>query len=518
MLIGQYKKDWSIRNTSLSTMRFITLRGITMIKLPFHLRLAAKTYDLMQRQERYGVLFDQEAARKLVVYIDQEMQKIKEDVEPKLPSRPLNKTENKEWTPPVRQFKADGTPSAFTEKWFDSVNSIRDPDTGDVTYTGKKADIVVALPYHEPIIDSLPMQLKNQAQIKDWLMSLGWKPTLWNFKKDKKGKPVRDENNQLIKTSPKFHEQGRICENLEKLGDKVELVKPIIAWLSLRNRRSVLINEEKGTGWLNHPRLKVDGRLPASSSGLTNTKRQKHKVVANVPRVTSLLGPEFRASFIAPEDKVFVGYDASGLEARNEASRSYPYDGGNYAAEILEGDIHAKNAEVFGTDRDGAKSPKYAITYGCSAPKLAGLLDIPTQRAKELIDDYWQSNYAIARHKEALEKEWKESGKKYITGIAGDKIVVRSPHSLLNCDLQNMGAKIMDLAGWYMDKWIKHYNIPAKRVVYYHDEYIFECNPEDAGRVAELGIQSIKKAGEYFKLNVPLDADAKIGKSWADVH
>ena len=47
---------------------------------------------------------------------------------------------------------------------------------------------------------------------------------------------------------------------------------------------------------------------------------------------------------------------------------------------------------------------------------------------------------------------------------------------------------------------------------------IWECWPSDADKIAELGVRSVVEAGEYFKLNVPLDADAQIGASWADVH
>jgi DNA polymerase I-like protein with 3'-5' exonuclease and polymerase domains len=81
-----------------------------------------------------------------------------------------------------------------------------------------------------------------------------------------------------------------------------------------------------------------------------------------------------------------------------------------------------------------------------------------------------------------------------------------------------MGAKIMDTAGIIMQAWIDEYNIPANRVVYYHDEYIWECYPEDSEQVAALGVKSVIAAGEQLGLNVPLNAEAKIGKNWSEVH
>jgi len=482
--------------------------------IPLHLKLASKTYALMQEQERTGILFDQDKAKKLVRYIDRKMARIEELVEPLLPERPLNKTEIREHTPPKLQFKKDGTPSAACLKWFEKVTY----SNTERCYIGKKAGKYPYLPHHEPIITSLPMKLKHQQHMKDWLMREGWKPVFYNFKKDARGRPVRDERGKIITTSPKFHENGEICPDLIRMGSRVKLIKLVVKWLSLRNRRSVLINEDKGTGWLNHPRLKVDGRLPAASSGLANTFRQKHRTVANIPRVTSLLGKRMRELFCAPPDKVFVGYDASGLEARVEAERSFKYDNGLYAAELLEGDIHSKNAKVFGTDRDGAKSPKYAITYGCAAPKLAGLLGCTTPAAQQYIDNYWETNYSVGQHRQTVISDWKKNGKKYITGVLGDKIVTRSEHSLLNADFQNFGAVVMDIANAFMDKWVKQHNIPAKRVVFYHDEAIWECFLKDAELISELGVKSIKKAGEYLKMNIELDADAKVGYSWKEVH
>jgi DNA polymerase I-like protein with 3'-5' exonuclease and polymerase domains len=50
------------------------------------------------------------------------------------------------------------------------------------------------------------------------------------------------------------------------------------------------------------------------------------------------------------------------------------------------------------------------------------------------------------------------------------------------------------------------------------DEALWECKPEYADIVGKLGVASIVKAGEYLKLNIPLAAEYKVGKSWAEVH
>lgn len=36
--------------------------------------------------------------------------------------------------------------------------------------------------------------------------------------------------------------------------------------------------------------------------------------------------------------------------------------------------------------------------------------------------------------------------------------------------------------------------------------------------IGELGVKSIRKAGEYYDLNVPLNADYSVGKDWSMTH
>jgi hypothetical protein len=490
-----------------------------MINLPSYIQNSQRTYDLMCRQGRHGVAFNITAATELVEWIDKRMSAIAAEVEPKLPKRPLNKTEEKLWTPPKIQFKKDGTPSAAVLKWFDEVDYKFGMWCAIKRFPDGRFAQSVRLPYHSPIIDSLPMQLKHQGHLKDWFLSLGWKPTMWNLKKDKAGKPIRVDG-KAVQTSPKFHEGGRICPNLEKLGDKVDLVKPIIEWMSLRNRRSVLLNEEKGTGWLNHPRLKIDGRLPAASSGLTNTKRQKHKIVANVPRVGSLLGKEMRSLFVASEGMVMVGADASGLEARVKGHYTHKYDNGAYAKKLLdpEYDEHQENAELWGCSRNDAKSPGYALQYNCQPQKFADTLGVPLKIGKEHYEAYWDHNWAVRKAIEETEREFEQNFKKYINTIDGSKVVTRHKHSVFNAKCQSTGAKIMDMAGIIAEALLKDFDIPAWRVIYYHDELQYETYPKYADEVGDVLVIAMERAGEYYNLNVPITGEYKVGTSWASTH
>lgn len=83
--------------------------------------------------------------------------------------------------------------------------------------------------------------------------------------------------------------------------------------------------------------------------------------VAQVPSISSPYGKECRELFCAG-DWYQAGIDASGLELRCLAHFMYPYDNGEYAHEILNGDIHTKNQIAAGLPtRNNAKTFIYAF-------------------------------------------------------------------------------------------------------------------------------------------------------------
>ena len=216
--------------------------------------------------------------------------------------------------------------------------------------------------------------------------------------------------------------------NLEKM--EGDLVKKVVKWLSLRNRASVL------EGWLQHPRLQVDQRLPSSRTGITPTFRQKHSVITNLPKASEkvLLGKEFRSLFIVKQGNVLVSVDQSGLESRVEGSYTFKYDNGARASLILNGDIHSRNAKLFypketeGFDpdakdfdkddprfkpyRDRSKNGAYALAYGCSPPKLASTLGKPEKEATTLYEAFWDGNPSLKALRDNLTKYWETVGKK----------------------------------------------------------------------------------------------------------
>ena len=509
------------------------------------LKITQKTHWLMSLQELTGIGFDIAKAISLGLRILDDQAHIEKTILPLLPGRPLKRSERGNYKLPAKPFKKDGSFSELFLRFLKKHQGEVLPGNQEAKFFGK----IYKIESNQQIELDLPMDLSNQSDLKQWFLLLGWQPLYWNTVKDENGKPKRDpETGKIIRTTPKIQENGRICPNLELL--KGDLVKPVLTWLSLRNRYAVL------NGWIHHDRLLIDNRLPAGSSGLANTGRQKHTCVVNVPKAEAgvTLGREFRSLFIARPGAVLVGYDAAALETRVEAHYTWKFDNGEYARELLEGDVHSKNARLFyerelldlGIDlesvtkddprfkpfRSKSKNAKYALTYGCSAQRLGSTLGVSEDRSRILYEEFWTVNVALAKLKKTVEQFWESTGEKiWIRGIDKRKIFTRSKSSLINALFQSAGACVMDLSGCYMDKVLggikldqdklpvyNYQGFEIRRVGYFHDEYIFECPPDIAEEVGKLGVESIEKAGRYFDFKVPLTGEYKIGGDWSQIH
>jgi hypothetical protein len=454
-----------------------------------------------------GMGFDVVQASELALQLKMELNNLEIRTKSYLPMTPIPKSRIKH--PPKKQFKKDGSLSAHMENYLDSTGRYSDYDKGSRTLTlTTVGDVkVYQLPLTEPLITKEQLTLKNTAGIKDWLLSKGWEPTMWNTKK---------VDGKKQNTSPLLFDKQSLepCPNMAKI-----IPAHLYTAMQEYNTKSHRYNTIKG--WLEKQEggvLKGD----ADSCG-TPTARFKHKTIANIPRVTSYLGKEMRGLFgPVNSSNVQVGWDASSLEAVIEAHYVYPYDP-EYANTLVSGDVHTRNQKLLGLDsRDTAKTFKYAITYGAYPKRIASTLGCTLDEAWVLYDKYWEENKGLSQLKEKLKAEWKEKG--YITGIDGRPLHVRAEYSLLNTFFQGGGAILMKYAFLIANKRIKEYcdkyaNAEAYPLIRYHDEEQWEANCMIAGiEVGKIGVQSIVDAGVLLGLNVPITAEYKIGKNWAECH
>lgn len=476
------------------------------------IRLENKVASLCQEQVDKGVYFDNELAFKVWRDICRRMEEIEKSTElplVRIPDSQLKK-------PPKVQFKKDGTPSANLLKYLEANGfsaPLKQAHTKLWTTVGKGmfGDIIIlSLPLTEPIFKIRRATFADASLLKEHLLGNGWEPTWWNTKKDGK---------RYVRTSPRLvdKETKEPCPNLLLMGE--EWVEHLSEWLMLRARKNVL-NSDKGTGWLPLSAL-TGGIIPSDADTLgTNTGRWAHRVVANIPRITTRYGKDFRMMFRSRPSTVWAGWDASSLEACMEAHYTYPYDPA-YAEELMDGDIHTKNLSIIPPlrNRDHAKTFKYGITYGAQPPKVASILGVSKAEGEKWFNQFWDSTPALKELKADIDREASRNHG-WIQALDGRMIQTRSPHSRLNAKFQSAGALVMKYAMLLANNMIhKEFGDEAYGLIRYHDEEVWECDTlEIAHAVGEIGCKSITYAGQYLKLNVPLTGEYKVGYNWAEVH
>lgn len=279
-------------------------------------------------------------------------------------------------------------------------------------------------------------------------------------------------------------------------------------------------------------------------------------------------GYDCRDLFIPSEGMVQVGVDMAGIEARLLAHFLSPYDKGAYIDQVLNGDVHALNVDAikqyvgFIVGRNDFKSSFYGYLYGAGAAKmglqLVGICQAARDEFVELnsrnlnqqiqIQDQktrkkrtvWGGDYPAdaarlaysvlgVRVKKALEvgitglgdliaaiKQRAERG--YLTPMDGRRVPVRTQHAALNSLLQSSAAIVMKRWVINTERFVSLNSVKAGLLAVIHDECQFECDPNDTSRLADGCIEAIKSAGRFYRLAIPLDGEAKIGRSWAECH
>lgn len=299
-------------------------------------RMEHKLADLAIRRETLGFGFNKEMAVSLVRDLEEKMEVLRNSVEPKLPLKKMNKTEIKEYNPPAKPFKKDGSPAATLIKFAEKHGGTLDLDENGwhFEYLGEK----MYFPRTEPIQTHTKATIKDLDHIKMYLIYLGWVPTEWrerDLTKDSKkqslslekrvealdrwwndtivGKKYRNERlaffeefddldsiyNSLkdrlsenwpvrVPTSPSVRVgvEKDLCPNLTKLGDKVAFASDFALYLTYKHRKSSIAGGEiedmdfdeevPNSGYLSMYR-EQDGRIPTPAIEIgASTSRYKH--------------------------------------------------------------------------------------------------------------------------------------------------------------------------------------------------------------------------------------------------
>ena len=259
-------------------------------------------------------------------------------------------------------------------------------------------------------------------------------------------------------------------------------------------------------------------RIHHHCSVATNTHRCAHRK-PNLAQCPS--DHEFRELFIASPGQIMVGADLSGIELRMLAHYLARYDAGRYADILLNGDIHQVNADKIGISRRAVKTVTYAFLYGAGDAKIGHSFDSSLNdrnaksKGKEIREAFVSAIDGLAELLAAIKTA---SEKGFVRSIDGRKIALDSPHKALNYLLQSGAGTIAKRWLLINQQTIESTKLCCAQLAFVHDELQFECHPAHADDLSASLVYSAEAAGEYYKLRVPIAAEAKQGKNWAEVH
>ena len=331
-----------------------------------------------------------------------------------------------------------------------------------------------------------PFNPGSRKQIAERLMERGWVPE----KHTEKGNVVVDETTLA---SIDMDEAKVLAEYL-MLQKRAAQVK---SWLEA-------INPKTG---------RVHGRVLTLQ---TITGRMAHASpnMAQVPAVYSPYGAECRGCWTVPSDKkALVGIDASSIELRMLCHYMKDED---YTTQVVSGDIHTYNQQLAELpSRDQAKTFIYALLYGAGAAKIGSIIGKGAAEGQQIMDRFFLN---LSSFQDLKTKVNKAAERGWIAGLDKRTLHIRTVHASLNTLLQGGSAILMKRALVIFDKLIKEQGLNAIFVANVHDEWQLEVDKDHGDMVGKLGVDAIKRAGDYYKLRCPLDGEYKVGTSWAETH
>ena len=371
------------------------------------------------------------------------------------------------------EFKAMSLSADFSERLTDITEKMQE------IFPPKEIQLKTKVKYE-------PFNPGSRKQIAERLMERGWVPE----KHTEKGNVVVDETTLA---SIDMDEAKVLAEYL-MLQKRAAQVK---SWLEA-------INPKTG---------RVHGRVLTLQ---TITGRMAHASpnMAQVPAVYSPYGAECRGCWTVPSDKkALVGIDASSIELRMLCHYMKDED---YTTQVVSGDIHTYNQQLAELpSSDQAKTFIYALLYGAGAAKIGSIIGKGAAEGQQIMDRFFLN---LSSFQDLKTKVNKAAERGWIAGLDKRTLHIRTVHASLNTLLQGGSAILMKRALVIFDKLIKEQGLNAIFVANVHDEWQLEVDKDHGDMVGKLGVDAIKRAGDYYKLRCPLDGEYKVGTSWAETH
>ncbi len=316
-------------------------------------------------------------------------------------------------------------------------------------------------------------------------------------------------------------------ETLIKMRDK----HPIIN-LILEHRE---INKLNNTYVKALPKVAVSERIHTTfNQTVTSTGRLSsvNPNIQNIP-IRSERGKLIRKAFkTRSSDFTLLAADYSQIELRIMASLSN--DSFMINAFNNDLDIHSATASkinnvslelVTKEMRSDAKAVNFGIIYGISPHGLSQNLGISRNKAKEIIDSYFNEFKGVKKYMDFLIDEARKhefaktifNRKRPLRNINSKNYVLKSVEEriAINMPIQGTAADIIKIAMININNEIALQNLNSKMILQVHDELVFDVDKSEINKMKKIVKEKMENA---TKLVVPLKVDMGISNNWLDAH
>ena len=317
-------------------------------------------------------------------------------------------------------------------------------------------------------------------------------------------------------------------ETLQRLSEEYDLPKIILQYRTLAKLKSTYTDSLIKIENPKTKRIHTSYQQAITSTGRLSSTEPN---LQNIP-IKTAEGRRIREAFVPEKGNVLISADYSQIELRIMAHLSKDKNLTNAFNTGL--DVHsATAAEVFDVSlesvtedqRRSAKAINFGLMYGMSAFGLTRQLDIPRAEAQKYLDTYFERYTGVKDYMANTKAQAKED--MYVETLMGRRLYLNeinaanglrrqaAERAAINAPLQGSAADIIKKAMIDINGFLKKEIPETKMIMQVHDELIFETPEKSADDVLNLMKNMMEAA---VKLDIPLIADAAIGKNWNEAH
>jgi DNA polymerase-1 len=315
---------------------------------------------------------------------------------------------------------------------------------------------------------------------------------------------------------------------LEELALVHELPRKILEYRSIQKLKGTyvdalpeMVNPETGRIHATfNQTVAATGRLSATDPNLQN-----------IP-IRTAEGRRIREAFVAEPSHLLLSADYSQIELRVLAHLSKDP---TLVDTFRRGeDVHDRTSrEIFGPlspippaeQRRISKMVNYALLYGKTAFSLAKDIGVSRKEAESFIEAYFARYPKVRGFIDETIAKARESGHvrtllgrlRRLPDLRAKNFPVRmeAERQAMNTPVQGSAADLIKRAMIDLHRELAERKMRSRLILQIHDELLLEV-PEGEAEKARALVKDVME--NALRLDVPLVADARLGKSWADVH